>query len=211
MKTIKTITTLIAGIIALLTLSAVAFAADEEIKDLGPAIWADQYGTYTADGSGEIKFYPYETVDIGPAIWADEFGTYTADGSGEIKFYPNKAVDIGPAIWADEFGTYTADGSGEIKFYPNKAVDLGPAIWADETGVYTTYTDGTITVVPTEPAYKKITSLQPWAYNHSAVYSIADIGTAIWTDGEYIYTAGDDGVIAVIPCEPAVWVAPATK
>lgn len=185
----KKVMTIIASIIALMTLTAVAFAADDEMKDIGPAIWADETGTYTADGSGEIKFYP-NTADIGPAIYADETGTYTADGSGEIKFYPNPQA-------------------------------IGPAIWADETGVYTSNTDGTITLVPQEPAFEMISVLCPsiWVYNHSAALNqtahtgtdqAADIGAAIWSDGQYIYTAGANGAVSIIPCEPAIWVAPAT-
>lgn len=120
----NTIISLIAGIIALLTLSGVANAADETYE-LSPAIWADQHGTYTADGSGEVKVYPYEFVeDLGPAIWADEFGTYTADGSGEVKFYPNEATAIGSAIWTDGQYIYTADTNGVIAIIPCE-----PAVW----------------------------------------------------------------------------------
>ena len=130
--------TIIAAIIALFTLTTIAFASDGE-KDLGLAVWTDGAYIYTADGSGEVCVIPCEPAqtDIGPAVWADE--------NGAVSFYPNESTvfvynhstdlsskDLGPAIMSDDYATYTAGGSDKV--YPT--VDTAYEICVHENGDY---------------------------------------------------------------------------
>ena len=88
------------SVIAILTLTTLAFASDSE-KNIGSAIWSDGINIYTADGSGEITVIPCETdawaynhsavlSDIGSAICVDDEGyTHTADGCVECIYAPD--------------------------------------------------------------------------------------------------------------------------
>ena len=121
------------AVFAILSNVGVAYAADAEPTDIGPAIMMDENGKTTV------------VPTIGNAIRMEEDGTIvTTDEEGnETEFNPYLA----PALYMDEFENliYAEDGYNIVSI-------LGPAFQTDEDGnIVETISDGMQTVVGKAP------------------------------------------------------------
>lgn len=130
------------AVFAILSNVGVAYAADAEPTDIGPAIMMDENGViHTVDKNGKTAVVP----TIGNAIRMEEDGTIvTTDGEGnETEFTPYLA----PALCMDEFENliYAENGYNVVSM-------LGPVFQTDEDGnIVETTADGMQTVVGKAP------------------------------------------------------------
>lgn len=130
------------AVFAILSNVGVAYAADAEPTDIGPAIMMDENGViHTVDENGKTTVVP----TIGNAIRMEEDGTIvTTDEEGnETEFTPYLA----PALCMDEFENliYAENGFNVVSM-------LGPVFQTDEDGnIVETTSDGMQTVVGKAP------------------------------------------------------------